>query len=87
MPKVFPYLSGKVEEGAHADLLLIDRNHPSMVPAHNLTSNLVYAGGGGAVDTVICNGEVLLQKGKIDGEEEVIEEARGRAEELRRRIG
>jgi 5-methylthioadenosine/S-adenosylhomocysteine deaminase len=87
VPKVFPYLSGKVEEGAHADLLLIDRNHPSMVPAHNLTSNLVYAGGGGAVDTVICNGEVLLQKGKIDGEEEVIEEARGRAEELRRRIG
>ena len=34
---------GRIEEGYLADLCLIDLKAPSMVPCHNLTSNLVYA--------------------------------------------
>ncbi|MFO7850583.1 MAG: amidohydrolase [Spirochaetia bacterium] len=84
---VYPHLSGKVEEGAHADLLLIDRNHPSMVPSFNLDSNLVYSCAGTAVDSVICAGEVLMEKRKIEGEEEVLEAARERARLLKERAG
>jgi 5-methylthioadenosine/S-adenosylhomocysteine deaminase len=83
---VYPHLSGSVAEGAHADLLLIDKTHPLMVPAFNLESNLVYSGGSRAIDTVICGGEVLMREGRIEGEEDVVEAARERADELHKRV-
>ena len=84
--RVYPHLSHSVVEGAHADLLLIDKTHPLMVPTFNLSSNLVYSGGSSAIDTVICAGEVLMHEGRIEGEEEVVETAREQAADLQRRV-
>jgi len=64
--------AGEIAEGKLADCILVDLNHPQMVPNHNLISNLVYSGNGGCVDTTICNGRVLMQGRRVQGEEEIL---------------
>ncbi len=47
-----------------------------MTPCYNLVSNLVYSANGSCIDTVICNGTILMKGHKVDGEEEIIAKAR-----------
>ncbi len=65
--------SGKVEEGALADLVLIDTNSYAFTPNFNFLANLVYSANSSCVDTVICNGEIVMQNRKVKGEEEILE--------------
>lgn len=74
--------AGIIAEGKLADLCLVDLNRPEMVPVHNLTSNLVYSASGAFVDTVICDGRILMENGYVEGEEEIIRSARLVAERL-----
>ncbi len=62
---------GKIEEGMLADCMLVDLHHPQLVPNHNLLSNLVYSASGDCVDTVVCNGRVLMQNRVVPGEQEI----------------
>lgn len=75
-------VGGHVAAGAPADLALLDLDHPQMVPLHNVMSNIAYAANGSVVDTVIVNGEVLMEGGVVPGEQEVIREARRAAARL-----
>lgn len=74
--------AGVIAEGKLADLCLIDLQRPEMVPVHDLTSNLVYSASGSFVDTTIVDGRILMQGGKVEGEEEIIANARRTAERL-----
>jgi 5-methylthioadenosine/S-adenosylhomocysteine deaminase len=74
--------AGSIEEGKLADIVLVDLERPEMVPLFNLTSNLAYAASGYVVDTVICDGRVLMQGRRVAGEEEVLREARRVAEDI-----
>ena len=74
--------AGRITEGALADVVLIDLKKPELVPLHNLTSNLVYSATGSCVDTVICDGRMLMQKGIVEGEEKLMEKAGEIAERL-----
>ncbi|RHJ87893.1 amidohydrolase family protein [Parabacteroides sp. AM08-6] len=65
--------AGRIAEGYLADICLIDLNIPAFTPNHNFISNLVYAANGSCVDTVICDGKVLMQNKKVPGEEEIME--------------
>ena len=57
---------GSLEPGRRADIILLDRDYPGMVPSFNPVKNLVYGlGGGGAVDTVIVDGETVMEGGKV----------------------
>lgn len=67
--------AGQIAEGFLADLCLVDLNMPAFTPNHNFISNLVYAANGSCVDTVICNGKILMQDKKVSGEEEIMEKA------------
>ncbi|MEA1911820.1 MAG: amidohydrolase [Spirochaetota bacterium] len=73
---IFPQLSSKIEVGAHADCLLLNQNTPELIPNHNLISNLVYSANGSCVDTVICNGEILMENRRVKDEEEIIDNIR-----------
>jgi 5-methylthioadenosine/S-adenosylhomocysteine deaminase len=77
--------SGRLEEGAPADIVLIKRTAVCNTPLHRPNSNLVYACNGSAVDTVICNGQVLMCDRVIPGEEEIIQKSAHAAEALVRR--
>lgn len=52
---------GIVREGALADLILIDICKPHMQPVNDLIANLVYCCKASDVDTVIVDGEVLVE--------------------------
>ncbi|WAI01229.1 amidohydrolase [Methanogenium organophilum] len=70
--------TGTIQEGLPADIVLIDTATPSMVPMHNCVSNIVYSCSGGAVDTVICDGRILMSDKTIPGEAEIL----GKAQEI-----
>ena len=75
--------AGRMEEGYLADMILINQKVPEMTPMHNWESNIVYAAEGNSVDTVICDGKILMRNRKVDGEEEVIEKVREMAMRFR----
>ncbi|MEE9223607.1 MAG: amidohydrolase [Thermoplasmata archaeon] len=77
--------AGVVKVGKLADLILVDLRSPAFNPNHDLTSNLVYSANGSCVDTVICDGKVLMLDGHVEGEEDVMEGAAGAAQDLVRR--
>lgn len=71
--------AGRVKEGAVADLILLDLDHPAMVPCHDLGSNLVYAGGSAAIRHVLCAGRPVVRDRSQAGASQVLEEVRRRA--------
>lgn len=67
--------AGRIEEGYLADISLVDLHIPAFTPNFNLVSNLVYAANGSCIDTVICDGKVLMRDKKVPGEDEILEQA------------
>lgn len=74
--------TGKVEEGYLADLVLIDAHSSAFVPDFNFIANLFYAANSSCVDTVICNGKVIMRDRKVDGEDEILHRSEELAEKL-----
>ena len=67
--------SGRIKEGCLADLCLIDLKIPAFTPNFNFISNLVFAANGSCVDTVLCDGKIVMHNKKIPGEDEIMEKA------------
>jgi len=57
--------AGVVREGFLADIQLLDLKEANAHPQHDLVSNVVYAMSNRNVDTVVCNGKVVMQDKKI----------------------
>lgn len=68
--------AGVIEAGKLADAVLVNLDNERMVPCHNLISNWVYAADSRCVDTVICDGRIVMENGRVPGEEEIIDAAR-----------
>lgn len=77
--------AGEIIEGKLADLILLNLHAPSFIPNHNLISNVVYAANGSCVDTTICDGKVLMEEGKVEGEKIIMDRAKNVAGELIKR--
>jgi len=74
--------AGKVlSVGAAADFLLLRPDSPEL-GIGELTSNLVYAATGAAVDTTVVAGRVLMREGKVPDLTEIVARARERAHRL-----
>jgi len=80
---------GSLEVGKKADVTLLDIMRPEWQPVHNPIANLVYCAHGGCADTVIVDGKVLMQGGKVLtlNEQDLYEEAADRAKSLIKRTG
>ena len=52
---------GSLEAGKKADVTLFNTRTPQWQPLYNPVSNLVYSATGGSVDTVICDGKILME--------------------------
>ena len=52
---------GSLEVGKKADVTIFNDRTPQWQPLYNPLSNLVYSATGASVDTVICNGRVLME--------------------------
>ena len=69
--------AGKIEEGYLADFVLIDTNKPHLQPLYDPIAQIVYSAKSSDIDTVVCNGKVLMEKGELKtiDEEEVLHTA------------
>ena len=75
---------GVIREGALADLILVNLDEPQLIPQNSILSGLVYSSTGAEVDTVLVNGEILMENRKLCtiSEEEVF----ARIREIRHRV-
>jgi 5-methylthioadenosine/S-adenosylhomocysteine deaminase len=83
--RAFGLECGVIEEGHWADIALVDLDSPQLTPHFHLDSDLIYAANGSCVDTLICDGKVLMRGGRVEGEEEIMAKARETAFDLVRR--
>ncbi|MCD6337013.1 MAG: amidohydrolase [Candidatus Marinimicrobia bacterium] len=67
--------AGKIKEGMLADCLLVNLEHPTLVPSGHLISNMVYSANPECIDTVICDGNILMKDRKVNNEDEIIKGA------------
>ena len=56
---------GQIAEGMLADVILIDLCKPHLSPCHDLVANLVYCCKSSDVDTVIVNGRIVVEHGRL----------------------
>ncbi|MEA4867937.1 MAG: amidohydrolase [Rikenellaceae bacterium] len=64
--------AGVIKEGALADISLIDIENYAFTPNIDFYANLIYSANSSCVDTVLCNGKVLMQNRNVIGEEEIL---------------
>ncbi len=78
---------GSLAAGKLADVIIISQEHIGLNPVVNPVSNLVYAGSGRDVETVIVSGRVLMEDGRLTtlDEQSVIEKANDHVDELLKR--
>ncbi|MBT8046241.1 MAG: amidohydrolase [Pontiella sp.] len=67
---------GKIAEGMLADCMLVDLSNHRLAPGYNVIDDLVYSADSSCIDTVICDGKILMRNGCVAGEEEIVAEAR-----------
>jgi len=70
-------ITGSLEVGKKADVILIDLSKPHLKPLHNIYASIVYSAGGSDVDTVIVDGKILMESGQVKtlDEQAVMEKA------------
>jgi 5-methylthioadenosine/S-adenosylhomocysteine deaminase len=56
---------GKIAEGFKADIILVDKNSVNLTPMFSPLANVIYSMYSNDVDTVIINGELVMQEKKI----------------------
>jgi 5-methylthioadenosine/S-adenosylhomocysteine deaminase len=85
--RAFGLESGVLKAGQWADIALVGLDSPQLTPHFHLDSDLIYAANGSCVDTLICDGKVLMRGRWVEGEEEIVAKAREAAFDLVRRAG
>jgi 5-methylthioadenosine/S-adenosylhomocysteine deaminase len=72
-------ITGSLEVGKKADIIIIGLNKPHLTPLYNEYSHLVYAASGADIDTVLINGKVVMENRKLltIDESEVMQKVRG----------
>lgn len=76
---------GRIKTGYRADLLIL-KPGLRLYPRTNVIHQLVFCEGGQSVDTVLVDGEIVVQEGRLTriDEEKVIEEVRPISERMKR---
>ncbi len=79
---ILGWQTGILQPGYLADICLVDLRQPALTPNHNFISNLVYAANGSCIDTVVCDGRIVMENRRVPGEDEILEKAAERAYNL-----
>jgi 5-methylthioadenosine/S-adenosylhomocysteine deaminase len=79
-------ITGSLEEGKKADIIIVDFKKPHLTPMYNPYSHLVYAARGNDVSHSIINGKLLMERRKLIGMplEEIMEKASEKAVDVLR---
>ncbi len=74
--RIFRLDSDHIAEKKTADCILVDLDHPQLVPNYHLVSNLVYSANGDCINTTICDGNILMHNHEVAGEQEIVQQAK-----------
>jgi 5-methylthioadenosine/S-adenosylhomocysteine deaminase len=61
---------GSIERGKRADLILVNLDRAHLRPINEIVNNLVYAGHATDVETVLIDGQIVVEKGRVCGLDE-----------------
>lgn len=80
---------GSLEKGKRADFIMLDIDKPHLTPVWDPVSLIVYSAHGSDVDTVVCDGKILMKNRVVKtlDERSIIDEARRRMPEVAARGG
>jgi len=67
--------AGRVEEGALADICLVNTDNPAFIPNFNFNADFIYSANSSCIDTVIIDGKVVMEGRHVKDEEEIMREA------------
>lgn len=76
--KYFTKTVGSIEEGAYADLIIVDYNPHTLMDGSNYNSHILFGMTGRSVDTTIINGKVIMKDREIIGIDEELIYAKSR---------
>ena len=68
--------AGRIEEGAVADISIVDTDNSFFLSHGSFLANFVYSAHSDCIDSVICNGKFLMRHREVEGEKEILKEAR-----------
>lgn len=67
---------GKIEEGALADILIINTDNYSFMSPGTFEANLIYSAHSDCIESVICGGRFVMRDRVVPLEKEILEEAK-----------
>jgi 5-methylthioadenosine/S-adenosylhomocysteine deaminase len=82
--RAFALDAGELAPGKLADLVLLRRETPAFTPLNDVMSQLVFCESGSSVDSVIANGEIVVEGGRLTKVDEM--EVLGLAARARTRL-
>ncbi|MBQ4516464.1 MAG: amidohydrolase [Clostridia bacterium] len=56
---------GQLKKGMRADVIILERNAPNLIPVHNPESTVVYSANGANVQTTIINGKIVMENREL----------------------
>jgi 5-methylthioadenosine/S-adenosylhomocysteine deaminase len=68
--------AGIIEEGRLADILIVDTDNYAFAPGLDFLSDLVYSANSSCIESVICNGELVMEGRCVPGEREILDEVK-----------
>jgi cytosine/adenosine deaminase-related metal-dependent hydrolase len=80
---------GSIEPGKRADFIIINTDAPHLTPVWNPVAAVVFGAQGSDVDTVVVDGQILMQGRKVQTLDEgaILEDVRRRYHDVGRRAG
>jgi cytosine/adenosine deaminase-related metal-dependent hydrolase len=75
---------GSLEAGKKADIAIFDMHRPDWVPLYNELQNFVYSAQGNSCESVIIDGNFVMEKGKVltIDEDEVVDRVQFQAKKM-----
>lgn len=68
--------AGRIEEGALADIAIIDTENSFFLSPAPFEANLVYSAHSDCIDSLICGGRFVMRHREVPGEKQILAEAR-----------
>ena len=74
--KVLGINAGRLEEGALADIAIVDTENYHFMSVAPFEANLIYSAHSDCIDSVICNGRFVMKNKVVENEKEILAEAK-----------
>lgn len=68
--------TGVVQEGAPADLMIVDTDNLHFISPGSFLANFIYSTHSDCIDSLICKGKFVMRNRVVSGEKEILSEAR-----------